>query len=309
MSGASTPTPGSRGIDPKDRIAAWSPIEEGIDASASDPATATAAFERALALDPGNGLAMKYLGDVSFRTGRLRDAQAGYMRALAAGLSHPDVFVNLASIAEREHRLADAGAMLEQAARLAPADADVWNRLGLLEARRNRLGPAADAFAKAIDAAPTRAEPYYNAALIARRAGRESEAQAQARGRSNGIRTYADAHYELATGYLAAGDPQAALARLPEGAPDSARLRGGPVRRRTRGARSGAPGRSETRLRAFVRVAPHGLCGTGRGRPAHDPRLSAASRSDSVTTPAPAAVSRRSSPRRTSPVDCSGRAR
>ncbi len=212
-SGASSPAPGSRGIDPKDRIAAWSAIEQGIDASASDAAAATAAFERALTIDPGNGLAMKYLADIHFRAGRLRDAQAGYTRAIAAGLRHPDVYVNLASIAEREHRLADAGAMLEQAATLAPSDADAWNRLGLVEARLNRLGPAADAFAKAIDAAPTRAEPYYNAALIARRAGRESEARVRLEDAIRRDPQYADAYDALATGYLAAGDPQAALPR------------------------------------------------------------------------------------------------
>ncbi len=159
VSGATTPTPATRAVDPKDRVEVWAQIEDGIDRVERDPAAARPFFERALALDPSNGLAMKYLGDASFRTGQLDRARADYRRALAAGFKHPDVFVNLASIAERQNRPDEARAALEEALHAAPADADVWNRLGLLQAAGGHVDQARDAFAKAMAAAPDRAEP------------------------------------------------------------------------------------------------------------------------------------------------------
>jgi arylsulfatase A-like enzyme/Tfp pilus assembly protein PilF len=211
VSGATTPTPATRAIDPKDRIDVWTQIEDGIDRVERDPAAARPFFERALALDPSNGLAMKYLGDASFRTGQLDLARAHYRRALAAGFKHPDVFVNLASIAERQGRPDEARAALEEALHAAPADADVWNRLGLLLATGGHVEEARNAFAKAISAAPDRPEPYYNLAILERRMGNATAAEGHLRQALERNPSYAEAHYELATGYLAAGDPQRAL--------------------------------------------------------------------------------------------------
>src|SRR5262249_44515492 len=63
-SGSTAPPPNGRAIDPKDRIAVWAEIEDGIDLSRRDPASAAQRFTRALQLEPGNGLAMKYLADL-----------------------------------------------------------------------------------------------------------------------------------------------------------------------------------------------------------------------------------------------------
>jgi choline-sulfatase len=211
VSGATPSTPATRAVDPKDRVDVWAQIEDGIDRVERDPAAARPFFERALALDPSNGLAMKYLGDASFRTGGLDLARTQYRRALAAGFRHPDVFVNLASIAERQGRPDEARATLEEALHAAPADADVWNRLGLLHAAGGRVEQARDAFAKAISAAPDRPEPYYNLAMLDRQAGDGTAAEKHLRQALERNPSYAEAHYELATGYLAAGDPQRAL--------------------------------------------------------------------------------------------------
>lgn len=211
VSGATTPTPATRAVDPKDRVDVWAQIEDGIDRVERDPAAARPFFERALALDPSNGLAMKYLGDASFRTGQLDLARTHYRRALAAGFRHPDVFVNLASIAERQGRPDEARAALEDALHAAPADADVWNRLGMLRAAGGHVEQARDAFGKAMSAAPDRPEPYYNLAVLERRMGDAAAAERHLRQALERNPSYAEAHYELATGYLAAGDPQRAL--------------------------------------------------------------------------------------------------
>jgi choline-sulfatase len=201
-----------RAVDPKDRVDVWANIEDGLDRMAGDPRAAQQAFTRALRLDPGNGLAMKYLADLSFRAGRHEEARDGYRRAIAAGFRHPDVFVNLAAIAERDARLDEARGALSDALQLAPSDADAWNRLGLLEARRGDMEAARGAFTKAIAAAPGRAEPYYNLGVLERRAGNEPAAQARLADALARNAAYAEAHYELGTGYLLAHEPGRAVA-------------------------------------------------------------------------------------------------
>jgi arylsulfatase A-like enzyme/tetratricopeptide (TPR) repeat protein len=211
VSGSTVATPATLLVDPKDRVEVWAAIEEGIDHVARDPVAAQQAFARALRLDAGNGLAMKYLADVSFRAGRLRDARDGYRRAIAAGFRHPDVYVNLASIAEREGRPDEARAALGEAVKMAASDADAWNRLGLLEAQRGATDAARHAFTSAIAAASDRAEPYYNLAIIERRAGNEAAAQARLQEALARNPRYPEAHYELGTGYLMAQQPERAL--------------------------------------------------------------------------------------------------
>jgi len=211
VSGSTAATPATRAVDPKDRVEVWAAIEDGIDQIARDPRAAQQAFARALSLDPGNGLAMKYLADVSFRAGRLHEAREGYRRAIDAGFRHPDVFVNLASIAEREGHIDEARAALTDAVRMNASDADAWNRLGLVDARRGDLDAARRAFTSAMGAAPDRAEPYYNLAIVERRAGNEAAAQSRLQDALARNPSYPEAHYELGTSYLIARQPAGAL--------------------------------------------------------------------------------------------------
>jgi Tfp pilus assembly protein PilF len=211
VSGSTTATASTRAVDPKDRVEVWANIEEGIDRVDTQPREAQQAFARALQLDPGNGLAMKYLADVSFRAGRAGEARDGYRRALAAGFRHPDVFVNLASIAERDGQLDEARAALTDAIGIASGDADAWNRLGLLEMRRGDIGAARRAFSGAMAAAPDRAEPYYNLAIVERRAGNETAAQGRLQEALARNPAYPEAQYELGTGYLIDHQPDRAL--------------------------------------------------------------------------------------------------
>jgi arylsulfatase A-like enzyme/Tfp pilus assembly protein PilF len=211
-SGSTVPTAASGAIDPKDRIAVWAAIEDGIDLTEHDAASAEQKFTRALQLEPGNGLALKYLGDLRYRAGRLHDARDLYRRALDAGFRHTDVYVNLAAIAERDGRLDEARDVLANAVRLNESDADAWNRLGLVEARRNDLGAARRAFSQAIATAADRAEPYYNLGVVERRAGNEAAAQARLQDAIARNPAYSEAHYELGTGFLLAHEPDRALA-------------------------------------------------------------------------------------------------
>ncbi|HTK29848.1 MAG TPA: sulfatase-like hydrolase/transferase [Vicinamibacterales bacterium] len=211
VSGSTEATPATQGVDPKDRIEVWAAIEDGIDAVDRDPAAAREAFARALRLDPGNGLVMKYLADGSFRAGRFAEAREGYRRAIAAGFRHPDTFVNLAAIAERDGRLDEARAALDNAVRLAPGDADAWNRLGLLEARHGGAEAARAAFERAMSAAPDRAEPYYNLALVEAQQGHEQAAQAKLEEALRRKPAYPEARFELGTIFLRQRQAERAL--------------------------------------------------------------------------------------------------
>jgi len=202
VSGATIASSATRAVDPKDRVEVWAAIEDGIDRIGRDPRGAGQAFARALQLDPENGLAMKYLADIDFRAGRLREARDGYRRAIAARFRHPDAFVNLAAIAEREGHFDEARTALLDAVEIMHGDADAWNRLGLLEARRGATDAARRAFTSAIAAEPGRPEPYYNLAVIERRAGNEPAAQARLHEAVARNPAYPEAQYELGTGYL-----------------------------------------------------------------------------------------------------------
>jgi arylsulfatase A-like enzyme/Tfp pilus assembly protein PilF len=210
-SGSTVPTAATGAIDPKDRIAVWAALEEGIDLTGHDAASAEQKFTRAVQLDPGNGLALKYLGDLRYGAGRLHDARDLYRRAIDAGFRHADVYVNLAAIAERDGHLDEARDVLARAVRLNASDADAWNRLGLVEARRNDLEAARRAFSQAIAAAADRAEPYYNLGVVERRAGNEAAAQARLQDAIARNRAYPEAHYELGTGFLLQHQPERAL--------------------------------------------------------------------------------------------------
>ena len=209
--GGKTIRSSAHGADPKDKIAVWNAIEQGVDQLTRDPQAAHASLAEALRLDPANGLALKYLADLSFRAKRFDEAAAGYRQALAAGFRHVDVFVNLASIAERRGRPAEAQAALAEAVKVAPHDADAWNRLGLLDAALGQRDAARRDFSTAIAAAPDRAEPHYNLGLVERQAGNHTAAQSSFEQALIKNPQHVEARYELATGWLAMGQPARAL--------------------------------------------------------------------------------------------------
>ena len=203
--------PGAHGVDPKDRIDVWSHLEDGIDRLHRDPEGARRALTAALDLEPGNGLALKYLGDLSYRAGRDRDALTWYRRAIDAGFVHPDVFVNLSAVARRLGDTAEARKALEAAVALDGASADIWNELGILRATAGADRLAREAFSRAIALDPVRAEPHYNLALVLRRTGDDEGANAALHEAVTRNPVYAEAHFEIGSARLAA-DPAAALA-------------------------------------------------------------------------------------------------
>ncbi len=207
FSGATVTTSASA-VDPKDRIEVWSHLERAIDLLARDPETASRELAKALALDPRNGLALKSLGDLSYRAGRYQEAADRYRRALAAGFRHPDALANLAAIAARLGHPADAIPALEEAVVREPRAADLWNQLGILYATTGDNRQARRAFLHAIDLTPTSAEPYYNLALIDRREGDIPSARSR-------LQLAFDRNPQYAAAYVELGNIELAEHRLP----------------------------------------------------------------------------------------------
>jgi tetratricopeptide (TPR) repeat protein len=111
-------------------------LEEG------DPAQARAAYERALALDPGHADAHVNLGCLEHEGGRLREAELHYRAALAARPRDPTAAFDLGVVLEDLGRLDDACKAYEQALAAEPGCADAHYNLARLH---DRLGDPAGA--------------------------------------------------------------------------------------------------------------------------------------------------------------------
>ena len=116
-----------------------------LDSERSTYAAAIAAYERALALDPGCADTHCNLGSVYFNQNRRSLARASYERALALAPAHLEAHLNLATLLEEEGQDAAALRHYRRALALAPMIPDthvslalLYERLGLL-AQGDRL--------------------------------------------------------------------------------------------------------------------------------------------------------------------------
>ncbi len=166
--------------DPRDGMAIWREIESGTSLVSRDPASARVHFERALALDPGNGLVLKSLGDVALSEGRIDQALACYRASAKTGFAHRDLDVGLARahlLKGRSLRARGEAARAESELRrglvATPADGALLNELGSVLAEQGRRSDARQAFEKAIAASPEAGEPRRNLAVLLE--GPESE--------------------------------------------------------------------------------------------------------------------------------------
>ena len=171
-----TAAPAATGADPKDRIELWNHLEDALELTPTNPSAAERALRRALAIEPSNGLALKYLGDLRYRAARYAEAVSHYRAAIDAGFEHPDAFLNLGSAALRTGDTRSARDALARGLDMDPEAGDAWNQLGTIHASEGRLPDARRAFERALQLRTADAEPRYNLALVARAEGRHDEA-------------------------------------------------------------------------------------------------------------------------------------
>ena len=104
---------------------------------------------RALSIAPSDLRALKLLGLVRFKLGRLEEARA-VCREIAATLPRDaGIRLKLGLIALKLDRIDESVQELEMAARLAPDDLRTWSYLGFAHARRGERARAAAAFRRA----------------------------------------------------------------------------------------------------------------------------------------------------------------
>ena len=214
--------------DPRDGMAIWREIEAGTTLLQSHRDTARRHFQRALELDPENGLALKSLGDVERANGKTSLALDFYERAAAEGFEHPDLdlararaelelgrleaaeksvdgllraqpenadgLLLRASLLRARGKSQDAETLLREAGKRSPSSALIWNELGGALAEQGKKDEAVTAFREAIRLAPDSAEPRRNLALLVSGEEAESLLREALRLRAD----YPEAHVDLA---------------------------------------------------------------------------------------------------------------
>jgi len=118
---------------------AW--YELASDLELSDPAEASAAYEKAIALDPVHIDAHINLGRLLHEDGDLRGAERHYHFALSADPTHPVAAFNLGVALDDQGRLADAAEAYRRAIELDPDNPDAhYNLAGILERQHDKAG-------------------------------------------------------------------------------------------------------------------------------------------------------------------------
>jgi len=156
-----------------DRIAAL--VREGVAlAEAGRGADAVAAFERALALAPGEAQLHWLCGTAERVAGRPARAIERYRAALGIDPGHAASLGNLAEIGDPE----EVAALLAKAIAALPDRADLRFRLGTVLNRQGRGAEAVDCFVQAIALEPKVAPFHVNHGIALRQAGRLAESVA-----------------------------------------------------------------------------------------------------------------------------------
>lgn len=173
------------GIDPKERLDIWEEVERGIELSQrGNHAEARAVFESVLQHDPGNVLALKFLGAAALERGDLAQAIEYNQRVVETGLHQADALSNLALAYYRAGRL-DAALTSAHAAIHANASHPmaranlllILQAIGSERARADNTAGAIAAFQEAASIDPTNLDIAERLAAVLHRAGRVDEAR------------------------------------------------------------------------------------------------------------------------------------
>ena len=209
LSGSKTKSAGAASegpIDPRQKLAVWNRLQEGISLyGLEDFQAAAMAFESVLRDDSGVTLAYEFLGSSYEEMGESEKAERVYERALSLGLDSAQIRLSLgksylqtgrtdAAVVELERSTAldplsaeghyylgnayrdagDAARAVEQyrsAVGLNPSYLWAWNGLGMTLAGQGSQTEALQAFRRAVDIDPSAASGYFNLAAQLERMG------------------------------------------------------------------------------------------------------------------------------------------
>ncbi len=210
------------GVDPKARLDVWQQVERGLElAQAGRHAEATAAFEAALRDDPGNVLALKFLGAASLERGDLAGAIKYNERVVESGLHLADALSNLVLAYYGAGRLNEA---IASGRRAMQADAGhraarenltlVLQAMGTARARAGDASGAIDALEEAAALDPSNVEVTERLGAVLHRAGRVEEARSRFEAVVAAAPDRPAPQLSLAILDLESGRPREAAARL-----------------------------------------------------------------------------------------------
>ena len=205
------------GIDPNERIGVWEDDERGLELSnRGDHAGAEAVFQSVARRDPGNALALKFLGAAALERGDLAHAISYNERAAASGLHQPDVLSNLSLAYFRAGRADDALAAGRKAVRADPqhraARANLLMILETIGSTMVRGGDAAGAvaaFREAVTLDPSNLDVLERLAAVLHRSGQIDAARRT-------FQSVVGRDPQRATAWLSLGILELEAGRIPE---------------------------------------------------------------------------------------------
>jgi arylsulfatase A-like enzyme/Tfp pilus assembly protein PilF len=170
--------PDGREMDPRAGMLIWREIETGTSLLARDRAAARKHFERALELDPWNGLALKSLGDLALGEGEAERAHEIFEAAVASGFFHPDLDLSRARTFLLLGRLDEASALVDRFLAGRPDSADALVVKGRVLRAQGRREEAAAELRRALEYAPEHAHGLNELGSTLAELGRREEARA-----------------------------------------------------------------------------------------------------------------------------------
>jgi predicted O-linked N-acetylglucosamine transferase (SPINDLY family) len=154
--------------DPHD-VEAWNLL--GVSLEAVEPDAARAAWEKAVALAPGEPEAHFRIGDFERRRGDHEAAIAAYRAALATGFRHPVLLNNLGLSLQARGQLDDAVRCFREAVEAQPTLAQGHANLGDVLRLERRFADALSAYMRALELSPGVAKLWVNLGVCQHRTG------------------------------------------------------------------------------------------------------------------------------------------
>lgn len=158
---------------------AW--VVLGLGLEATDPQSAQAAWEKAVALAPASPEAHFRIGDLQRRKRDYAAAVASYRAARAAGADHPVLSNNLGLALQELGQSDEAERCYRRAIELQPGLVEASANLGDLLSRQQRPAEAVRAYQQALALKPSVAALWQNLGLCQHRMGALAQAQASLR--------------------------------------------------------------------------------------------------------------------------------
>ncbi|MFM8365480.1 MAG: tetratricopeptide repeat protein [Verrucomicrobiota bacterium] len=134
--------------------------------TAKDYPTARSAYEKALAVDPDNLVALVNLGMAEFQSGNNAKARELLEKAVRLRLETAPAWLTLGIIHMDADRFPEALAALSQAALLDPENPRVHNFLGVVIGRHGWIDGAQQELRRAVELDPAYADAHYNLAAF-----------------------------------------------------------------------------------------------------------------------------------------------